>query len=69
MLSYKPTEKRSLGRPRRRWMSQIWGAATDESPVHEVEDQYMPCHSAWQWFVRLVLNPVLQTLYVHMECA
>jgi hypothetical protein len=23
MLSYKPTEKRSLGRPRRRWMSQI----------------------------------------------
>jgi len=32
MLSYKPIGKRSLGRPRKRWMSQTWGAATDESP-------------------------------------
>jgi hypothetical protein len=23
-----------------RWISQMWGAATDESPVHEVEDDY-----------------------------
>jgi hypothetical protein len=35
MLSYKPTGKRSLGRPRKRWISQIWGAATGKSPMHE----------------------------------
>jgi hypothetical protein len=39
MLSYKPNGKRSPGRPRRRWMSQVWGAATDESPMHEVEEE------------------------------
>jgi hypothetical protein len=41
MLSYKPTGKRSLGRPRKRWISQIWGAATAKSPIHEVEEEEM----------------------------
>jgi hypothetical protein len=38
MLSYKRSGERSLGHPRKRWMSQIWGSTTEESPVHEVED-------------------------------
>jgi hypothetical protein len=37
MLSYKPTGKRSIGRPRKRWISQILGA-TGKSPMHEVEE-------------------------------
>jgi hypothetical protein len=45
MLSYKPTRKRSRGRPRKRWISQVWGAATGQSPMHEVEVYIMilPC--------------------------
>jgi hypothetical protein len=35
-LSCKPTGKRILDRPRKRWMSQIWGSAADGSPVHVV---------------------------------
>jgi hypothetical protein len=38
-LSYKPTGKRSLGRPRKRWISQMWGAATGKSPMHEAEEE------------------------------
>jgi hypothetical protein len=34
MLSYKPAGKRSLGRPRKRWISQICGAATGKSLMH-----------------------------------
>jgi hypothetical protein len=41
MLSYKPTRKRSLGRPRKRWISQIWGAATGKSPMHGVEEEVL----------------------------
>jgi hypothetical protein len=39
MLSYKPTGKRSLGRPRKRWISQIGRAAMMESPMHEEEEE------------------------------
>jgi hypothetical protein len=39
MLSYKPTGKRSLGCPRKRWISQIWGATMGKSPVREVEEE------------------------------
>jgi hypothetical protein len=39
MLSYKSTGKRSLDRPRKRWATQILGAAMDESPKHEVEEE------------------------------
>jgi hypothetical protein len=35
MLSYKPIGKKSLDGPRKRWLSQISGAATNESPIHE----------------------------------
>jgi hypothetical protein len=39
MLSYRPTGKISQGRPRKRWMSQMWGVATDESPMHDDEEE------------------------------
>jgi hypothetical protein len=39
MLSYKPTGKSSLGRPSKRWISQIWGTAMGKSPMHEVEEE------------------------------
>jgi hypothetical protein len=39
MLSYKPAGKKILGRPRKRWISQILGAATGKSPMHEVEEE------------------------------
>jgi hypothetical protein len=39
MLSYKPTRKRSPGRPRKRWISVVWGAATDKNPMHEVKEE------------------------------
>jgi hypothetical protein len=39
MLSYKPTGNRSLVRPRKRWISQIWGVATGKSPMHEVVEE------------------------------
>jgi len=67
MLSYKPTGKRSLGRPRKRWISQIWGAATDESPMHEAEEDSNVSHiitfihpscTAGECCKTYVLNPV-----------
>jgi hypothetical protein len=39
MLSYRPTGRRGPGRPRKRWISQIWGAATGKSPMHEVVEE------------------------------
>jgi hypothetical protein len=39
MLSYKPTGKRNVGRPRKRWISQVCGASTGKSPIHEVEEE------------------------------
>jgi hypothetical protein len=39
MLLHKPTGKRSLGRPRKRWVSQMWGASTNESQMLQVEEE------------------------------
>jgi hypothetical protein len=38
MLSHKHTRKWNLGSPRKRWISQIWRAATDKSPMHKTEE-------------------------------
>jgi hypothetical protein len=55
MLSYEPTGKGSLGRPRKRWISQIWEAATDESPMHEVEEEEGPPLALSQSFIFLLV--------------
>jgi len=39
MLPYEPSGKRGLGRPRKRWMNRIWGAATDDSLMQEEEEE------------------------------
>jgi hypothetical protein len=51
MLSYKPTGKRSLGRPRKRWISQIWGSATGKSPIHEEEECWCMSLMRAEWGV------------------
>lgn len=39
MLSHKPIVKRSLGRLRKIWISQILGTAIDENPMYGVEEK------------------------------
>lgn len=39
MLSCKPTGKRSLGRSKKIYVSQLWGTATYESKMHEREEE------------------------------
>jgi hypothetical protein len=39
VLSYKHTKKRSLDCPRKRFISKILQATTDESPMHEIEEE------------------------------
>jgi hypothetical protein len=39
MLSHKPIVKRSLGRLRKIWISQILGTARDENPMYGVEEK------------------------------
>jgi len=49
MLPYKAAGKRSLDRPRKRWMSQISGPAKDESPMNEVEEEEEEEEEGYSW--------------------
>jgi hypothetical protein len=59
MLSYESTQKRSLGRPRKRWISPICWAARDESPVRETEEELSVAEDP-NVYGRLILKYILK---------